>query len=211
LNTYHMQYVDHRERMLDGLPYLADAGTLPAEREDCFRRAMAYNSADPADPRRNELLLSIFGDVGTDVRVQPPVFCEYGKHTHMGDRFFCGANCTFFDVCDITFGDDVTVGPNVAIYTAGYPLHPETRQKGFSFGAPVHIGSRVFIGGSAVILAGVTIGCDSVIGAGSVVTNDIPEGVIAAGNPCRILRPISDYDRNRYFDGRYFPDPTAPF
>ena len=200
--------MDHRERMLLGLPYLAAKDGLPEERIACCRRTAAYNAADPADPTLQAMLREIFGSVGTQVRVKPPIYCDYGRHVHIGDRFFSNFNCTFLDVAEIRIGNDVLFGPNVAIYTAGHPVHPDTRARGYEYGAPVVIGDGVWIGGSVVVCPGVTIGARSVIGAGSVVTHDIPAGVIAAGNPCRVIRPIIEQDAGRYFGGAYYPDPA---
>ena len=200
--------MDHRERMLLGLPYLAAKDGLPEERFACCRRTAAYNAADPADPALQAMLRDIFGSVGERVRVKPPIYCDYGRHVHIGDRFFSNFNCTFLDVAEIRIGNDVLFGPNVAIYTAGHPVHPDTRARGYEYGAPVVIGDGVWIGGSVVVCPGVTIGARSVIGAGSVVTHDIPAGVIAAGNPCRVIRPITEQDAGRYFGGAYYPDPA---
>lgn len=200
--------MDHRERMLLGLPYLAAKDGLPEERFACCRRTAAYNAADPADPALQAMLREIFGSVGERVRVKPPIYCDYGRHVHIGDRFFSNFNCTFLDVAEIRIGNDVLFGPNVAIYTAGHPVHPDTRARGYEYGAPVVIGDGVWIGGSVVVCPGVTIGARSVIGAGSVVTHDIPAGVIAAGNPCRVIRPITEQDAGRYFGGAYYPDPA---
>ena len=198
--------MDHRERMLLGLPYLAAKDGLPEERFACCRRTAAYNAADPADPTLQAMLREIFGSVGERVRVKPPIYCDYGRHVHIGDRFFSNFNCTFLDVAEIRIGNDVLFGPNVAIYTAGHPVHPDTRARGYEYGAPVVIGDGVWIGGSVVVCPGVTIGAGIVIGAGSVVTHDIPAGVIAAGNPCRVIRPITEQDAGRYFGGAYYPD-----
>ena len=200
--------MDHRERMLLGLPYLAAQDGLPEERFACCRRTAAYNAADPNDPALQAMLREIFGSVGERVRVKPPIYCDYGRHVHIGDRFFSNFNCTFLDVAEIRIGNDVLFGPNVAIYTAGHPVHPDTRARGYEYGAPVVIGDGVWIGGSVVVCPGVTIGARSVIGAGSVVTHDIPAGVIAAGNPCRVIRPITEQDAGRYFGGAYYPDPA---
>ena len=130
------------------------------------------------------MLREIFGSVGERVRVKPPIYCDYGRHVHIGDRFFSNFNCTFLDVAEIRIGNDVLFGPNVAIYTAGHPVHPDTRARGYEYGAPVVIGDGVWIGGSVVVCPGVTIGARSVI------------------------RPIMEQDAGRYFGGAYYPDPA---
>lgn len=141
-----------------------------------------------------------------NIYFEPPFHCEYGNHIEVGENFYANVNCIMLDVGKITIGDNVLFGPNVSIYTAGHPIHPESRNSGYEYGIPVTIGSNVWIGGSCVILPGVSIGNNVVIGAGSVVTKDIPDNVCAAGNPCRVIREITDADRPFYFKDRRFDD-----
>ena len=122
----------------------------------------------------------------------------------MGNNFFANYNCTILDVAKVTIGDNCQLAPNVAIYTAGHPVHPDTRNSGYEYGISVTIGDNVWIGGNSVICPGVRIGSNTVIGAGSVVTKDIPDWVIAAGNPCRVIREITEEDRRLYFRDKEF-------
>lgn len=138
--------------------------------------------------------------------INPPFYCDYGNHIKVGKNFFANYNCTMLDVGKITFGDNCLLAPNVAIYTAGHPLHPVSRNSLYEYGIDVTIGDNVWLGGNVVICPGVTIGSNSVIGAGSVVTRDIPEWSLAAGNPCRVIRKITEADKKYYFRDREFDD-----
>jgi maltose O-acetyltransferase len=138
---------------------------------------------------RRRILRELFGAGGDDVWMQPPFFCDYGTNIRLGTKCFFNFNCVVLDVCLVTIGDYTLFGPAVQIYTATHPLDAELRRRQ-EFGKPVTIGSDVWVGGGAIILPGVTIGSRCVIGAGSVVTRDIPDGVFAAGNPCRVVRAI---------------------
>ena len=140
--------------------------------------------------------------------IVPPFYCDYGNHISVGNNVFINYNCTLLDVGKITIGDNCMLAPNVAIYTAGHPLHPDSRNSGYEYGMDVTIGNNVWIGGSVVITPGVRIGDCCVIGAGSVVTKDIPAWSLAAGNPCRVIRTITEADRKFYFKDREF-DETA--
>jgi maltose O-acetyltransferase len=143
-----------------------------------------------ADLRRR-ILTDLFGQGGESVWMQPPFFCDYGTNILLGERVFFNFNCVVLDVCRVTIGDFTIFGPAVQIYTATHPFDPDLRRKE-EFGKPVEIGSDVWVGGGAIICPGVSIGSRTVIGAGSVVTRDIPAGVFAAGNPCRVLREIAE-------------------
>jgi len=138
---------------------------------------------------RRRILVELFGAGGGDVWMQPPFFCDYGSNIFLGTRVFFNFNCVVLDVCAVRIGDYTLFGPAVQIYTATHPLEAELRRRQ-EFAKPVTIGSDVWVGGAAVICPGVTIGSRSVIGAGSVVTRDIPEAVFAAGNPCRVVRQL---------------------
>ena len=140
--------------------------------------------------------------------IVPPFYCDYGNHISVGNNVFINYNCTLLDVGKITIGDNCMLAPGVAIYTAGHPLHPDSRNSGYEYGMDVTIGDNVWIGGSVVITPGVHIGDCCVIGAGSVVTKDIPAWSLAAGNPCRVIRPITEADRKLYFKDKEF-DETA--
>ena len=193
------------DRRDSGMVYIAD--------EACFAQMMrarritcAMNQHDATDL---EGLMDLAQELlQTEERpiINPPFFCDYGSHIHVGKNFFANYNCTILDVGTVTFGDNCQLAPNVAIYTAGHPLHPATRRSAWEYGIPVTIGHDVWLGGSVVICPGVTIGDNVVIGAGSVVTHDIPSNTVAAGNPCRVLREITDADRRLYFKRQEIDD-----
>lgn len=157
------------------------------------------NTVDRADfDAIKKIVKELFGK-SENAFVNPPFYCDYGFHIEVGKNFFANYNCTILDVAKVTIGDNCQMAPNVAIYTAGHPVHPETRNSGYEYGKAVSIGDNVWIGGNTVICPGVHIGNNVVIGAGSVVTKDIPDMVIAAGNPCRVIRSITDGDRRYFF------------
>lgn len=166
-----------------------------------------YNTVMPFDQERGMQLLDLTGmEHGKNVYFEPPFHCEYGSHITVGENFYANIGCIMLDVAKITIGKNVMFGPNVSIYTAGHPIHPESRNSGYEYGIPVTIGDNVWIGGSCIILPGVKIGNDVVIGAGSVVTKDIPDRVCAAGNPCRVIREITEEDRPFYYKDRKFDE-----
>lgn len=152
-----------------------------------------YNQTRPEpehDEMRNTLLHSLLGQHGHSIVIEPPFYCDYGKNIVVGENFYANHNLVILDCAKVTIGDNVFIAPNVGIHTAGHPIDAEQRNKGLEFALPVTIGNSVWIGATVTILPGVTIGDNTVIGAGSVVTRDIPSNVIAVGNPCRVLRPI---------------------
>ena len=166
-----------------------------------------YNQVMPFEPEKGMECLNKTGMVhGESVYFEPPFHCEYGSHITLGENFYANAGCIMLDVGKITIGKNVLFGPNVAIYTAGHPIHPDSRNSGYEYGIPVTIGDNVWIGGSCVILPGVKIGNNAVIGAGSVVTKDIPDNVCAAGNPCKVIREITEEDRPYYYKKQRFDD-----
>ena len=181
-----------RERMIRGDLYdPLDAGLVAGRNRarDLCQRLNATREADH-DERRS-ILLELFGRGGDTVWMQPPFFCDYGSNIECGQRVFFNFNCVVLDVCNVRIGDFTLFGPAVQIYTPMHPFDPKLR-RAQEFGKPVEIGSDVWVGGGAIILPGVRIGSESVIGAGSVVTRDIPERVFAAGNPCRVIREITE-------------------
>lgn len=182
--------------MLAGLPYLANKDGLQEARMAAQGLLYTYNNLPPQRwEEQRGLLEQLLGSIGENTIVLPPLRCDYGKHIFVGRDGFINYNLTVLDVCHVTIGDRTLIGPNVSIYAAGHPLDPEDRATGWEYGAEVHIGEDVWIGGSCVILAGVTIGDGAVVGAGSVVTRDIPPRTIAVGNPARVLREIKPSDR----------------
>jgi len=144
--------------------------------------------------RRRELVRELFSEAGEGSYIEPPFHCDYGYNISVGKRFFCNYDCVFLDCGRITVGDYVMMGPKVQIYTANHPIDPDVRRFGHDHGIPVKVGSNVWIGGGSILCPGVTVGDNTVIGAGSVVTHDIPSGVVAAGNPCRVIRPVTQAD-----------------
>ena len=136
--------------------------------------------------------------------INPPFYCDYGSHIEVGKNFFANYNCTIIDVAKVKIGDNCQMAPNVAIYTAGHPLHPVARNSMYEYGISVTIGDNVWIGGNTVIMPGVHIGSNTVIGAGSVVTKDIPDWSVAVGNPCRVIKKITEEDKKYYYKDREF-------
>jgi len=181
-----------REKMLAGELYDPMDPELVAGREHARDLCWALNATrDREAETRRDILRKLFGAGGDTVWMQPPFFCDYGANIELGERVFFNFNCVVLDVCRVRIGDYTLFGPAVQIYTPMHPMDAELRRRE-EYGKPVDIGSDVWVGGGALILPGVTIGSRAVIGAGSVVTRDIPEGVFAAGNPCRVVRQITE-------------------
>ncbi|MFN3161368.1 MAG: sugar O-acetyltransferase [Rubinisphaera brasiliensis] len=155
-------------------------------RELCFE----LNASRPTDLlQRQEILRQLFGSGGETVTLEPPFYCDYGSHIHLGKNVYFNFNCVILDVCEVHIGDHTLIGPGVQIYAATHPLNAAARREKES-GKPITIGCDVWIGGGAILCPGITIGDKSVIGAGSVVTRDIPAGVLAVGNPCKVIRQL---------------------
>lgn len=194
-----------KERMLAGLPYKAWLDGLSEERMACRRKLHAFNLLPPDEEEQAQRLLrELLGKTGRDPWINAPFHCDYGWNIEVGDNFFANYNLTILDVGKVTIGSNVQFAPNVSIYTAGHPLHPDSRNSGYEYGLPVTIGDNVWIGGNVVLLPVVTVGSNSVIGAGSVVSRDIPEWVVAVGSPCRVVRRITEEDRKYYCKDRVF-------
>jgi maltose O-acetyltransferase len=181
-----------RQKMLDGELYDPLDRELVAARERARDLCQSLNVTREAEQEaRRRILRELFGAGGDSVWMQPPFFCDYGSNIELGERVFFNFNCVVLDVCRVRIGDFTLFGPAVQIYTPMHPLNAELRRRE-EFGKPVEIGSDVWVGGGAMILPGVRIGARAIIGAGSVVTRDIPEGVFAAGNPCRVIRELEE-------------------
>ena len=197
--------MNQKERMLAGLPYKAWLDGLAEERLENKKRVFRFNNMEPDKfEEKIALIKEIFGKTGENIFVEAPFHCDYGYNIEVGENFFANYNLTILDVGKVKIGANAQIAPNVSIYTAGHPVHPESRNTGYEYGIPITIGDNVWIGGSVTILPGVTIGNNVVIGAGSVVTKDLPDNVIAAGNPCRVLRTITEEDRDFYYRDRKF-------
>ena len=180
-----------REKMLAGDLYRAADPELTALRTRCRELLFAFNHSREEDRElRRNLLQSLVGAGGDTVWIEPPFYCDYGGNIYLGQNVFMNFNCIVLDVAPVTIGCGVLFGPNVQVYTATHPLDAAQRVSGVEFAKPVTIGDDVWVGGSAVILPSVRIGSRSVIGAGAVVTKDVPDGVFAAGNPCRVQREL---------------------
>jgi maltose O-acetyltransferase len=179
------------QKMVAGEPYDAGHSELKAARERCRSIYHSFNTHWQEKPERDALLSELLGSRGELCAINPPFFCDYGANIFVGENFYANVNCTILDVCEVHIGDNVLLAPGVQIYTAAHPVAVAPRVAGVEFGKPVRIGNNVWIGGSTVICPGVTIGDNSIIGAGSVVTKDIPANVVAVGNPCRVLRPMT--------------------
>ena len=192
-----------RERMKQGLLYTDLGEGLEEERQRCKELIYDYNLTRPGEAeKRNALLQELLGDMGENIWIEPPVRMAYGKNVHIGDAFYANFNLVLVDDIDIYIGHHVMIAPNVTITATGHPVHPELRKNGTQFSIPVRIEDDVWIGANVVILPGVTIGKNSVIGAGSVVTKNIPQNVVAVGNPCRVLREITERDKQFYYRDR---------
>ena len=207
--------MDQRQRMAAGLPYKAWEDGLPQLRLEAKEKLYVFNHTPPREQEASMgILRELLGKVGADVWIEAPFHCDYGFHIAVGDNFYANYNLTILDVAPVTIGNQVMISPNVSIFTAGHPIHPQARNSGYEYGRPVTIGNNVWIGGEAILLPGVTVGDNTVIGAGSVVGQDVPANVVAAGNPCRVVREITDRDRDFYwrnlpFDVTDYLDPDT--
>ena len=177
--------------MLANLPYKAWLDGLSEERTENAKRIYEYNNLPPE--RWNErpaLLRKILGKTGESINIQPPFRCDYGYNIEVGENFFANYNLIVLDVGKVRIGNNVQIAPNVAIYTAGHPIHPDSRNSGYEYGIDIEIGDNVWIGGNVCILPGVTIGENAIIGTGSIVTKDIPDNAVAVGNPAKVVKMI---------------------
>lgn len=200
--------MNQKERRDRELPYRADEAVI-AEMKATRRILHEFNTADPCDYAAQAAIAArLIPHAAGPVGLTQPFYCDYGTHIYVGKNFGANYNCTILDVGRVEIGDNVLFAPNVSIYTAGHPIHPAARNTGYEYGIPVKIGSNVWIGGSSVITPGVTIGDNVVIGAGSVVTKDIPANVVAAGNPCRVLRAVTEADKPYFYKKRAFDFPV---
>lgn len=197
--------MNQRERMLAGLPYRAWMDGLTEERIACRQKIYEFNMLPPSErDRAPGLLKNLLGKTGEEIFIEAPFHCDYGWNIEVGENFFANFGLTILDVGKVVIGDNAQIAPNVSIYTAGHPLHPDSRNSGYEYGIPITIGDNVWLGGNCVILPGVTIGNNVVIGAGSVVSRDIPDNVVAVGNPCRVVRKITENDRDYYYKDKLF-------
>lgn len=183
--------MNEREKMVNGLMYDAANNDLVADRLKCKTLCFEYNRT-PFDEREkmNAIIKELFGKTNGLFHIEPTFFCDYGYNIEIGENFYSNHNLVILDCAKVTFGDNVFIGPNCGFYTAGHPLDAETRNKGLEFAKPINVGNNVWFGGNVVVMPGVSIGDNCVIGAGSVVTKDIPANSVAVGNPCRIIKKL---------------------
>lgn len=196
--------MDIREKMHTGDLYLSADEDLVAEQLTFVEKLYDFNATRPLEQdKRSKMLKDMFAEIGEDCYIEPPLHSNWGgKHVHFGKGVYANFNLTLVDDTHIYVGDYTMIGPNVVLATAGHPILPELRPDAYQFNLPIHIGRNCWLGAGVIVLPGVTIGDNSVIGAGSVVTKDIPANVVAVGNPCRVLREINDHDREYYYKDR---------
>lgn len=191
--------MEEREKMLNGESYNPADKTLLKDREYAKTLCYEYNNLPPSETeKRKELLQKILSKTGETFLIEQPFQCDYGCNIEIGENFYANHGLIILDPAKVKFGNNVFIGPNCGFYTPEHPLDAENRIKGYEYAFPINIGNNVWFGGNVVILSGVTIGDNSVIGAGSVVTKDIPANVIAAGNPCKVIREITEKDKFRF-------------
>ena len=176
-----------KQKMLNEELYNAGGEELTKEREYAKDLCYDYNHLRPSENEKmKEIIKKLFKSTGKEFKIKSPFFCDYGYNITIGENFHANHNLIILDVCEVIFGNNVFIGPNVGIYTAGHPVNVELRNDGFEFGKKIKIGNNVWIGGNVSIMPGVTIGDNVTIGAGSIVTKDIPSNVTAFGNPCKV-------------------------
>lgn len=190
-----------REKMQKGLLYDANYdGELIAERMRCKDLCFSYNQTLPSHVGEQEKIIRrLFGKTGERFCITAPFWCDYGYNIEIGENFYTNHNCIILDGARVSFGDNVFIAPNCTFSTAGHPLDTEQRNRGLEYAYPITVGDNVWFGASVTVLPGVRIGSNTVIGAGSIVNRDIPDGVVAAGNPCRVIRRITEEDRKKYW------------
>ncbi|MEE1007744.1 MAG: sugar O-acetyltransferase [Agathobacter sp.] len=197
--------MNQKERMLNELPYQAWKDGLSEERKENKRKVYRYNKLSlDEEKEQDRLIREIVGKCGETIWVEQPFHCDYGYNIEVGNNFYSNYNLTILDVGKVIIGENVMIAPNVSLYTAGHPLHPDARNSGYEYGIGITIGDNVWIGGNTVVNPGVHIGNNVVIGSGSVVTKDIPDNALAAGNPCKVIRFLTEEDKKYYYKNRKF-------
>ena len=192
------------EILHSGELYLPGDEEIFKEQLKCLEKLYDFNNTRPSElDKRAEMLKDMFAEIGENCYIEPPLRTNWGgRHVHFGKNIYANFNLTLVDDTHIYVGDYTMFGPNVTVATAGHPIEPTLREKAYQYNAPVRIGNNCWIGAGVIIVPGITIGDNVVIGAGSIVTKDIPSNVVAVGNPCRVLREISDHDKEYYFKDR---------
>lgn len=195
-----------KERREKGMLFIADDSDW-VEMKRARQLTQALNTIDRSDFEGIRAIVNeLFGTSDETTFLNPPFYCDYGSNIEVGKNCFINYNCTFLDNARIRLGDNCLLAPNVSIYTAGHSMYPDSRALGYEYGIEVTVGDNVWIGGNTVICPGVKVGSNVVIGAGSVVTRDIPDWSFAAGNPCRVIRKITEEDKKYYFKDRMIDD-----
>ena len=201
-------YMTEREKIHSGEIYYPSGDEIMDEQLSYLDKLYDFNNTRPSElDLREKMLKDMFAEIGENCYIEPPLHSNWGgHHVHFGKNVYANFNLTLVDDTHIYVGDCTMIGPNVTIATAGHPVLPELREKAYQFNIPVHIGKNCWIGAGVVIIPGITIGDNSVIGAGSIVTRDIPSNVVAVGNPCRVMRAINEHDREFYFKNKKIPE-----
>lgn len=197
-----------REKMHQAELYLPTDPSIWEEQRQCLEKQYDYNHTRPYETEKREALLrEMFAEIGEGCYIEPPLHANWGgRHVHLGKNVYANFNLTLVDDTHIYIGDYTMIGPNVVIATGGHPILPSLRQEGYQYNAPVHIGKNCWLSAGVIVVPGVTIGDNTVVGAGSVVTKNLPSNVVAVGNPCRVLRPINEHDEIYYFKNRTIRD-----
>lgn len=196
--------VSVKDKLHSGEIYYPNDDSIMKEQTLCLEKLYDYNATRPLEgEKREKLLKEMFAEIGEGCYIEPPLHSNWGgHHVHFGKNVYANFNLTLVDDTHIYVGDYTMLGPNVTLATAGHPIAPELREKGYQFNMPIHIGKNCWLGAGVIVLPGVTIGDNTVIGAGSVVTKDIPSNMVAVGNPCRVMREVSERDREYYYKDR---------
>lgn len=204
--------MENKDRMFTGDLYLPNDAAITEEQNTCLELLYTFNQTRPSEQeKRNQLLKQMFAEIGENCYIEPPFHANFGgKHVHFGKNVYANFNLTMVDDGHIYVGDYTMFAPGVIVATAGHPILPELRETVYQYNMPVHIGKNCWIGAGAIILPGVTIGDQVVVGAGSVVTKDLPSNVVAVGNPCRVIREVNEHDRIYYFKNRKIDWDTLP-
>ena len=193
--------MEQRDNMHNGKLYDPNDNSVMEEQMVCLDRLYDFNQTRPSEmDKRNAIMKEMMGDVGIDCYIEPPFHANWGgKHVHFGDGVYANFGLTCVDDTHIYVGSHTLFGPNVVLATAGHPMMPELRKHGIQYNMPIHIGENCWLGAGVIVVPGVTIGDNVVIGASSVVTKDIPSNSVAMGTPCRVVRQINDHDKEYYF------------